>query len=261
MRIKFGNNVINLDNLKNFNEEKSVFTQKTLTTFEAELNVEKQDVEIIEDMISNGLVSEIDENGAEIKKYIIRSPYNANYGGTSTLYLLEFKENEILDLQYLTIDSLDVSPYEYSEEYDNEAIIINCKFKLSKREYEEFKNIFNAKDIEYFDVIRHGIEDRVLKMRFGNVLWSEHEENVKISAVLVEYDYDKNDDKQTFNFISNLNDKVAYLINFKDELLDLLVKKNILTDLEKDNLNNNIKDNINEGILKMSEVVDVDAYN
>ncbi|MDM0660018.1 hypothetical protein QTH47_12910 [Clostridium perfringens] len=259
MRIKFKDYIVNFENIEEFKKETSVFTKRQLSSFGTTLKVKEKDLDIIKDALNIGRVSEVDENKNEIRKYKIRSLYNTKYGDEYT-YHLEFVEEEDLILKSLKLKNIELKPYEYSERYDRNAIIIDCKIKLDKKLYKEFKDIWNSND-EYFNVVRVGIEDRILKMRFGRTIWSEDEEFIKVSMVLVESNYDEYTDREYFNSDANLNFRVACLTNFKEELLNLLIKKSIITSEEKENLNNNLEENIKEGYWEIYKVKNVDKYN
>lgn len=104
--------------------------------------------------------------------------YNGNLVDDETIYTytLELEQIENLKIEHLVIAGIKLSPYKYSEEYDD-GIIINTCVRISNEENEQLKNAI-GKNI-YFEVIREGISQESKMMRFGKTIWSEDGEFTK----------------------------------------------------------------------------------
>jgi len=102
-------------------------------------------------------------------------------------------EDEMITIESLEIDGMSFIPDYYSESISNNAIIIEGIVKLKTDIANKFRSdMLSTK--KYFDVIRHGIDGNVKKMRFGRILeWcsSDSEEVIYQGFNLVEDVYDE----------------------------------------------------------------------
>ena len=115
----------------------------------------------------------------------------------------------------------------------------------------------------YFKVIRNGISNKELRMRFGTNIWSESDEGFKVSIILVEDIYDSKDDKSRGLYqpqIQNIMNMLAYHRNLNNELIKVLLDKNILTDVEVNKMKSNAKKDIYDAHRQFYKVKDVDTF-
>lgn len=188
--------------------------------------------------------------------------YPGNYSDEDTIYTytLHLEEIERLKIDSLVIAGVEVTPYEFTERYDD-AIIIQAKIKLSKEDAEKLD--MATKEYKYFDVIRRGISDEVKKMRFGKVIWSENDGYIKKDIVLVEDIYDGKESSIPKIFqpeLSNIMDMLAYIKNLNDELVKLLISKGQLSTEELEQIKTVAKNNIKATAKEYYRVKDIDKF-
>lgn len=270
---KFGDKTMNFDESQDYisrNLKISKHTSEELISFDIKINIKgKENKEEWLDIIKNSNknpIKRLDESGNVIGEYI------GNYKGISyqneessdTIYAtdIELVEKEQLDIDKLIIGDIETVPYKYKEEFnptiDDEYLIIEGKTTMSDDEsFHKFKEyIVKSK---YFSVVRVGINEDPLQMRFGNVIWSENENTQKIDFVLVEKKYDEITDSSIKKpQLPNITKDLAYKSKFLDELIELLIDKEIITEEEISALENTAKTSIVDEYFKYFKVKDID---
>ncbi len=143
---------------------------------------------------------------------------------------IELEEMEDLKMTTLEIAGLILNPYYYDEKFDEDALIIEAKVKLSGPQFTELKEVMKKTD--YFPVIRHGINEEPREMRFGSTSWSEEKDNIKHEILLVEKSYDNKDRKSKVLYepqMSNIQTMLATDTEILEELISTLTAKNLLS--------------------------------
>lgn len=267
MRVKFGENILNLNEIKNEEYRYSDIYNENMHIFSHIISVSGRKItefrDILEKSKAGGIYS-INENGEYIDEYKVKSnsySYLGNKIDDKTIYNYDLSFEQVIkkEIKALKIGGLEVIPYKINQEYDG-GVIINASIKLLKHDKKIFDDLEDGK--RYFDVIRVGISEEPLKMRFGTNIWSEHEEYCKVNIILVEKKYD-DVDRGNGLFqpqIQNIMDMLAYQRNLNKELLDLLVNKNIVDISEIDIIRKNAEDNINDSHRLFHKVDDADKF-
>lgn len=267
MRIKFGETIILLNKLNDEEKIISPLTKKELHNFCHSISVKgirKESFEKVIEECKCGGIFEIDENEQAIRNYKVHiksSSYSGHNTDENTVYnyYVSFEEVDELLIESLNIGTLNIKPYKYEEEYD-EAIIISASVKLSKEEMVELKKIQDGE--RYFDVVRVGINNEAVKMRFGQNIWSEHDEYFKVNLVLVESCYDTKETGHGLNEpeMSNIKRKLIHLNNFNNELVELLLIKEIITKDEVESIKKKADEKFKDGYRDLYKVEDVDKF-
>lgn len=268
MLIRLGETQINLDNVEYNESSASKHTGNELERFSFTIRAKGNKKEMLDEVITNsknGGVFAVDNTGGTQKEYKITNhsySYNGNFTDEETIYTysLELEQIEKLEIKQLVIAGIKLSPYKYSEEYDN-GIIINTCVRLSNEENEQIKNAI-GKNI-YFEVIREGISQEPKTMRFGKTIWSEDGEFTKESWVLVENIYDEKTPKlHHWNEPewSNIQIELAIQKHINKSLLNLLMSKGIITSHDIDKLTTEAKDNYREFLKYFLKVDDIDTF-
>lgn len=186
---------------------------------------------------------------------------NRNSGDDSEYsYTITAQEVESLEIDHLAINDLKAIPYDYSEEYDN-GLIINAKIKV-KREMSTKLNELKH-DVGYFNVVRKGISDKNIKMRFGKVIWSEDGDYVKMDICLVEDAYDtipSNAGKIMQPELGNIMNILAYTVDFSEKLSEILISKGIISANELEDIKKASKENIKNRHIDYFKVEDIDSF-
>lgn len=276
LKFKFGEVIISFEE-EDFKVEKrtSKHTGKELTDYEIEMKLRgKENRDWLNESIKKNLYK-LNNNEDIVDKYEGKI-ISHSYSSQSNIYNYKIKlfEKEDLEIKKLVIDDLELEPYEYEEEYipilqQNEYLKIHFKAKVN---YSKFMKLFNSdlnsepnSEPKYFEVTREGINDNIVNMRFGRIIWSnlEDTEKVKIDIYLFEKFYDHNREnslgKKQPKF-DNLIDKTVYKNKLFDILIDYLIDEDILSKAKFKELKEKAKEKRNEGIFELREVSDVDKY-
>ena len=211
---------------------------------------------------NEGGIFSIDENGKLSKEYKVSDKsysYTGNITTEDTLfhYAVELTEIENLKIESLIISDIELYPYEYTERFDKNALVINAKVKLPPTQISEL--LEKAKNEIYFPVVRKGINDEIKTMRFGQLFWSKHEDVVKYHLILVDKSYEESKNEFHQKMINTQN-SLTYTSNSLDGLVELLVAKKLLSVKEIESLANKAKDHIFEKTREFYEVDDIDLY-
>ncbi len=266
MLLKLGNKELKV-NTKTLQTDTSKSTGKEIEkiSFNIKLRGEKAKSSFL-NLLENSKddVHNIDEKGNILKKYKIVNnsySYTGQKPAENTLFnfTVELKEIEELKIESLIISGIEFFPYEYSEKFHNDALVIKAKVKSPSIQIDKLTE--NTKNKTYFPVIRKGISNEVKNMRFGKELWSKHDDTIKYALRLVDKSYDKNKDKFKGLFypeMDNMIDLLAYIGNYIDELSELLIAKKILSAKEIESLNTKAKERLSEKISEFYRVKDID---
>lgn len=273
MRLKLGKYMLDLNDMMNEVIEKSPITNKELHVFEYLISVRAEEFDSFNkhlEQFENGGVYSVDSDGNNIKEYEVLSKgysYVNNGRQNETIYNfnLQFKERDNLSIEALIISGLYTVPYMVEQRYDN-GIIINAKIKLSNDEMDKFIVIRDGE--EYFEVIRKGINDNPLKMRFGKIIWSEHVNFFKVEVTLVEECYDSEENSNSEPFLrdlfqpemSNIIKMLAYQQSFNKYLMELLQIKGLLTEEEISSIKDKSEQEIKAAREMLYKVNDIDIY-
>jgi len=266
MILKFGDGVIDVSELEKLKSNISKSTGKEIEKFSFHIkiigknNIDKF-LEKLKDEKEN--FYSIDENGNILKKYKVNSypySYSGNYQDERTIYnfSIELEEIEELKIQKLILSGKEFFPYEYSETFDDRGLRIDAKIKtkINLNEFIVEKN----KNEYYFSVLREGISTETKTMRFGQIYWSQNEDDYKFVLVLVEKDFD--DEKLDYLHSRNINKErlLAFLINYIDELTDFLVLKNLISSEEIKSMRKKAEDEVFLKMREFCKVEDIDKY-
>lgn len=216
--------------------------------------------------VKEGNIFSTDDEHHVIKEYrLLNSSYSyrGNFGSSSVTFQMKLEEVERFNIKSLIIRDIEMDPYYYDEEYDTarDAIIITARVTLTKDRVDDLLG-FESGDI-YFPVIRSGISDEKLEMRFGKVLWSETEENIKLNLIIVEKSYDENDKHPSRLFepeLSNIMSTLDYTKKLNNELIDLLISKNVVSLEEIDALKMKSETGKRKAYHNFYQVKDIDDF-
>lgn len=273
MRLKLGKYMLNLNDVRNEVIEKSPITNKELHVFEHLISVRAEEFDSFNnhlDEFENGGVYSVDSDENNIKEYeVLSKGYSyVNNGRENEIiynFNLQFKERDNQSLEALIISGLYTVPYMIEQRYDN-AIIINARIKLSNDEMDRFIVIRDGE--EYFEVIRKGIDDNPLKMRFGKIIWSEHENFFKVEVTLVEESYDREENSNSEPFLrdlfqpemNNIIKMLAYQQSFNKYLVELLQIKGLLIEEEISRIKDKSEQEVNRTLAMLYKINDIDIY-
>jgi hypothetical protein len=196
---------------------------------------------------------------AEGKKWKIEEPsYHYQDGSPVTRFNWKLREVEDWHVTQLVLDGWALTPYKYSEEFENDVLIARGRVELTADEY---KKLFAMP--RYFSVVRKGIDDQPREMRFGQLLWSLSGDKYRVELYLVEKKYDDTQPGHGFLEPQASNDarRIVYSSILLDRLIDFLVTKGTLSAEEAEKMRN-IDDElqIEREMAKRNRVGDLDKW-
>ncbi|MFH9044287.1 hypothetical protein ACH4FA_33810 [Streptomyces sp. NPDC017966] len=86
------------------------------------------------------------------------------------IYTMEVEEVELLQASALEIEGLSLSPMRYKEEVDGGHVTVTLVSEVAGEADERLESLLSEPDA-FHDVIRRGISDEPLRMRFGRCVW------------------------------------------------------------------------------------------
>ena len=174
-------------------------------------------------------VTSVDDEGKVISKWRIENTSWSYTQGTPIYrHTLEIEEVEELNLDHLVVGGLTIQPYEYEEEFDQDVLIIKAKVLLSEAQHVELKPMIESRD--YFQVVRHGINEQPGEMRFGICCWSKHDEGIKLDLLLVDRQFDETPRPLGMSWwLEPIRNQVVENKGSIDALLNMLLDRGVLT--------------------------------
>lgn len=206
--------------------------------------------------------AEADEGAGTVRRWTVRnSSYSYSESDDPLAYhhTLEMDEEEELMPTRLVVDDLNLKPYTYEEEFDKDVLIITARVVPSEAEGRRLRELVVAKD--YYPVVREGLGQEARAMRFGLVVWSRQEGTTKYLLTLVEKLYDEDapqihpGEPQVPNLVRLLSTALGVL----DALLEALVTKGVLSEVERDAIRSEGDAQRDERRWAFLEVEDIDA--
>jgi hypothetical protein len=207
-----------------------------------------------------------DDSGEVIKEYTVgnhQESFTVTNNPNNTVYTETFEliEKEVINVTSLVIDDVEFIPYKYTEEFDNDALIITAKLQLDQEQEKRLLELVK-RDRKYFKVIRKGLNDEPLSMRFGwfdRFRWSLLEGYIKQQLVLVEEKYDSAPQKSS-GFMepefTNILEQLAFSRSLINELADILIVKQLLSQEEFSQLKDRAKEGSKKQFRNLAKVHD-----
>lgn len=243
MEIRFGDWSFEVENIDKHKVAYSRLTSEQLHSFEAKLYVDNERMKAFEDIFDEYKAGEVYISDRELNLDNCRfhAKEKGHYSNNSTDYttfLISLEECSTKSITEIEFEGLHIEPYKISQEISQNAIIIDAQVVVTK---EEFKKIRQLKygDTDYFPVIRAGIDETPLMMRFGRNLWSEENDIIKMSLVFVEKEYDQTQEKYhglAEPQLSNAIKQIKQLRAMNKRLMKVLVANNIITETQKNEI-------------------------
>ncbi|MFI6039236.1 hypothetical protein ACIBBD_34950 [Streptomyces sp. NPDC051315] len=88
---------------------------------------------------------------------------------------LELQEVEALQASTVEVAGLTLVPIQYKEDIDEEALLVFLVTDVSGEEGERLEELIVTQEDQYFDVVRRGVSETPVRMRFGRCLWQQGE--------------------------------------------------------------------------------------
>lgn len=88
---------------------------------------------------------------------------------------LELQEVEELQASTVEVEGLALVPIQYSEDVDEGALLVSLVTDVSGEDGERLEELIVTQEDQYFDVVRRGVSESPVRMRFGRCLWQRGE--------------------------------------------------------------------------------------
>jgi hypothetical protein len=175
-------------------------------------------------------VPEVAEVGAIAKRWSVGN-HSWSYTDGNAFYhhTIELIELETLVADRLCLGDLEVVPYAYAERFDDDRLVIETRVALPQDQHDQLKVMLTAAGS--FQVIRRGISDEPIEMRFGLCYWSPADSGFKHTLVLVDVRKPEvgNGWAQTFQWVIAVRQQSVKTAAIVDSLLDALVANRSMT--------------------------------
>ncbi len=156
---------------------------------------------------------------------------------------------------------MELEPYRYKEKIIMDNLQIAARVKINEDIWDNLIKI-PERENQYFEVIRRGISDEPIEMRFGQFLYSIHDEEIKSRLILVKKS--ETSDKSWGIFepeLSIIKSELLGNIMGLSELISILTDKGVISESGKDKINDVIKSPKYSNIINtFSLVPDLDDY-
>lgn len=236
-------------------------TGKGLFQVEVRFRVHEDQRNFCTEVLQNGNVTLLSPDGdssTDIPVRVHEKQHSFTVGDPIQRCTWVLSEVEQLNLEALQIGDLTLSPYRYTDEFSEDALVCNFCIDVDAATYKCIRSL-----PQYFPVVRKGVSDTPRAMRFGPVVWAtEDEQTYRLRATLVEQNYDKpgagNDILQPE--FRNVLDELSVTTIRISRILDMLESKGLLTGEEKKTIREVAEEEKNERRSQFSRVKDFDKW-
>ncbi len=240
---------------------------KTVIEFQAPREKPSSLEEALSIAKSQGVTS-IDEDGDVITNWKV-AERSRSYSSNDRYETVQWEITEVeqLNCHRLILGELEVVPHQYSETIWRGGIMISLVAELSLDQRERLE-AFRTESEKYFQVIRDGVSNDQLEMRFGQLVWSQNDEKYSQGITLIEKRSDESEGDEGLGSVFSskhsdvhlLQKKFALLTIQNNHLLDLLQAKALLTQEERTNLIKSSPEEIQSQLVLFEEVRDLEKW-
>lgn len=262
MKLKF--NDLTLE-VQPFGEEEftSKHTGNPLRRIEVELRLGERDHQLLMKFLGDSDAVAVESDEDQSREWVVRQKtYSYRDGVPAYDHRLELEQKEKLQVEALTVDGLTLHPYEYSERFEDDILFITGKVEISQMEWTKLKTLIPERGRKYFEVIRQGIDSQPREMRFGQTIWSRHNDRIKHGLLLIDKTYDQGPRQPGFfdPEIYRMREELAEDLEAMDALIDTLSTKGVLDKHEVDEIRARAKTRQGERDREFFRVGDIDEF-
>jgi hypothetical protein len=205
-------------------------------------------------------VPEVAEAGAIAKRWSVGNhSWSHTDGNASYHHTIELIELETLVADRLCLGDLEVVPYAYEERFDDDRLVIEARVAVPQDQHGQLKVMLT--EAGSFQVVRRGISDEPIEMRFGVCYWSPADSGFKHTLVLVDVRQPEagNVWAQTFQWVRAVRQQSVKTAAIVDSLLDALVASRSMTSEETAVVRDDAQRRLADIEFDLYRVRDVDA--
>ncbi len=177
--------------------------------------------------LAAGKVTAHTPDGATFK--VTSRSHSYQQGSPFTTFTVSVDEVEDIACEAVVLGgSVELAPDEYRERIRQDTIIVEFTATTSGGDTEAFEALLGQDRPHYFPVVRRGVQDEPLRMRFGRCLYQNKDDGSRRHrVVLVQDDYDEQEKPPFRGFnepeMRRVQDAVVVLQQTVDALVDRLV--------------------------------------
>jgi hypothetical protein len=166
----------------------------------------------------------------------------------------------------LNIEGLseELEPVEYREDLDGGALAIHARVRVSRALGEALRRLWwESRTAEkYLNVVRVGLDEEPRQMRFGQPLWSQHDDHEKHEVILVDRAYDEGRRERWPVSPGELKQRglVIKTAEQMDSLLKVIVERGCLSQQDVERVRNVSEQRMYERLLDLLRVDDLDEW-
>lgn len=246
-------------------ETESPYTGRQLDTLEVEFRLLSVDArERFAEMLRDRDATVESESGKRYEASLRSQSYQD--ASPITHFTVELKEVEEIRATRVVIDgSLALVPDRYDERYDDGAIAIRLTTTTTEALTDQLEAAITGGE-QYFPVVREGVQEEPLEVRFGRCLWEDQPDGSrKHFIVLVERSWDEERDRPPFKGphepeIRRLEEAVASLQSLVRDLADQLVAAGTLSAVDVDAISERTKAVAPPQLRQFDRAKDIDDF-
>ncbi|MGW1412551.1 hypothetical protein [Streptomyces sp. NPDC002403] len=154
---------------------------------------------------------------------------------------LELQEVEELQASAVEVEGLTLVPIQYNEDVDEGILLVSLVTDVSGEKGERLEELIAAQEDRYFNVVRRGVSESPVRMRFGRCLWQRGEGDTRRHNLTLVADEGQPDQPLGFGLInqpqlSRTTEKAIAHTKALDLLVEQLRSQGVLTDEAANNI-------------------------
>lgn len=215
--------------------ETSPHTGRPLRRMEVQFRTgSEQERAHVSSALSGGKVTGTSDDGASFK--VASHSHSYQQGSDVTTFTVTVEELENLSCDAVVLDeALELVPERYAEQHRDGAIVVELTTTTFGADTDAFESLLlDDEPPHYFQVVRRGLSETPLRMRFGRCLYRDNDDGSRQHKVVLAQDaYDDRDEPPFRGFnhpeMARIEDAVVTLQQTVDHLLGLLVGNGVVS--------------------------------
>ncbi|MCX5401311.1 hypothetical protein [Streptomyces sp. NBC_00102] len=119
--------------------------------------------------------------GPDAEWQVSSNRYSYTQGERPAIYTynLEIQEVEGLQASAVEADGMVLVPVQYDESISKDSLVLTLVTEVAGQESERLEELLQTQGDSYFDVVRRGVSETPVRMRFGRCLWQQGDGDVR----------------------------------------------------------------------------------
>ncbi len=192
---------------------------------------------------------------------VANTSYSYQDGARVHRHSVELIEAEALDCAHLELLGVTLEPSRYKEAFSGDSLMISARVEVNSETDAALEGELANRGGDYFDVVRTGISDTPIRMRFGRCFW-QRSDHGRIHLLHLVSEAGDEDRFLGFNEpeISHLQRKATRLEAAMDGLLEELTSSGVLSEAAVDAIRTRMDGAWRTRHREFDETPDVDRF-